>query len=162
MQKISFFHLFILQIQSILEFHHMTFGHTNLLHFQSPFNLYRFVSACKKSVNSIISFLRYIQFYSPDTTLAIPIFDHAQSKKLQSTFNFCQFVSTYLKWGCFITLFWRRLGLKILQSDWLRAFWPISQEKDFSQIQDLSSNTVNTKNIYCRTTSVQINDQIFL
>ena len=24
--------------------------------------------------------------------------------------------------------------LKIQQSDWLRAFWPISQEQDFSQI----------------------------
>ena len=23
--------------------------------------------------------------------------------------------------------------IKILQSDWLRAFWPISQEKDFSK-----------------------------
>ena len=26
------------------------------------------------------------------------------------------------------------LDLKILQSGWLRAFWPISQEQDFSQI----------------------------
>ena len=25
------------------------------------------------------------------------------------------------------------VDLKILQSDWLRAFWPISQEQDFSQ-----------------------------
>ena len=26
------------------------------------------------------------------------------------------------------------VDLKILQSDWLRAFWPISHEQDFSQI----------------------------
>ena len=26
------------------------------------------------------------------------------------------------------------VNLKILQSDWLRAFWHISQEQDFSQI----------------------------
>ena len=25
------------------------------------------------------------------------------------------------------------VDLKILQSDWLRAFWPISQKQDFSQ-----------------------------
>ena len=25
------------------------------------------------------------------------------------------------------------VDLKILQSDWLRAFWPISQEQNFSQ-----------------------------
>ena len=25
------------------------------------------------------------------------------------------------------------VDLKIMQSDWLRAFWPISQEQDFSQ-----------------------------
>ena len=28
------------------------------------------------------------------------------------------------------------VNLKILQSDWLRAFWPVSQELDFSQVWD--------------------------
>ena len=28
------------------------------------------------------------------------------------------------------------VNLKILQSDWSRAFWPISQEPDFSQVWD--------------------------
>ena len=35
------------------------------------------------------------------------------------------------------------VNLKILQSDWSRAFWPISQEQDFSQVWDLSKNTAN-------------------
>ena len=26
------------------------------------------------------------------------------------------------------------VNLKILQSDWLRAFWPVSQETDFFQV----------------------------
>ena len=28
------------------------------------------------------------------------------------------------------------VSLKILQSDWLRVLWPISQEADFSQVWD--------------------------
>ena len=42
------------------------------------------------------------------------------------------------------------VDLKILQSDWLRAFWPISQEQDFSQILDLCSNTANNINFQYR------------
>ena len=56
MPKISLFHLFILQIESILESHHMT-GHIHFWphqpqNFQCPFKLLEFVPACKKSVNS--------------------------------------------------------------------------------------------------------------
>ena len=39
---------------------------------------------------------------------------------------------------------------KILQSDWLRAFWPISSDQDFSQIRDLCRNTTNSKNRWKR------------
>ena len=49
-----------------------------------------------------------------------------------------------------------------MQFDWLRAFWPTSQEQDFSQIYDLCRNTANNKYIHYRTNSVKINDQIFL
>ena len=64
--KNQFFHLFILQIQSILETCHQT-GHTHFWlsqpkNFQSTFDLHEFVPACKKSVNSICSFFRYSQF----------------------------------------------------------------------------------------------------
>ena len=34
-----------------------------------------------------------------------------------------------------------------MQSDWLRAFWPIFQEQNFSQIWDLCMNTANNKYI---------------
>ena len=52
--------------------------------------------------------------------------------------------------------------LKILQSDWLRAFWPISQEKDFSQTLDLCRNIANNTNFHYRANSRKIKDQIFL
>ena len=32
----------------------------------------------------------------------------------------------------YVNLFWRYSWLKILQPDWLRTFWPISQELNFS------------------------------
>ena len=37
----------------------------------------------------------------------------------------------------------KMLDLKILQSEWLRAFWPISQEQHFLQLEDLYRNMVN-------------------
>ena len=46
------------------------------------------------------------------------------------------------------------VDLKILQSDWLRAFWPISQKQDFSQYRICAG----TQQIY----SKKVNDQIFL
>ena len=48
MQKISWFHQFILHIQSILESRDQT-RHTHPKKFQSTFNLCKFVSTCKKS-----------------------------------------------------------------------------------------------------------------
>ena len=38
------------------------------------------------------------------------------------------------------------IDLKILQSDWLRALWSISQEQDFSQILDLGISIANNIN----------------
>ena len=52
------------------------------------------------------------------------------------------------------------VDLKILQSDWLRAFWPRSPEKKISQY-DLCRNTANNINFYSRTNPVKINNQIF-
>ena len=54
------------------------------------------------------------------------------------------------------------VDLKILQSELLRAFWPISQEKNLSQIEDLCRNTENNINFHYRTNSGKIYDQIFL
>ena len=40
------------------------------------------------------------------------------------------------------------VDLKILQSGWPGAFWPISQEPDFLQIWNLFKNTANNINFY--------------
>ena len=53
------------------------------------------------------------------------------------------------------------VNLKILPSDWLRKFWPISQEPEFSQMSDLCRNTANNIIFHYRTNSVKINDKIF-
>ena len=50
---------------------------------------------------------------------------------------------------------------KILQSDWLRIFWSISQEPEFSQIRDLCRNIANNIHFHYRTNSVKINNKIF-
>ena len=52
-------------------------------------------------------------------------------------------------------------NLKISQSDWLRAFWPMSQEPDFSQVWDLCKNTENITKFLYRPNWEKINDQIF-
>ena len=54
------------------------------------------------------------------------------------------------------------INLKIKESDWLRPFWLISREQDFSQIKDLCRNTTNNTNFHCTTNSVKIIYQIFL
>ena len=86
---------------------------------------------------------------------------HAHPKSFWSTFNLCELVSTWKKLGYFIDLFWRYSWLKILQSDWLRTFWPISQEPEFSQMWDLCRNTANNINFHYRKHSVKINDKMF-
>ena len=53
------------------------------------------------------------------------------------------------------------VNLKILQSDWSRAFWSVSQEPDFSQVWDLCKNTADIKKFLYRPNSEKINDQIF-
>ena len=98
---------------------------------------------------------------SPVTRLATSISDHVNRKNFWSTFNLCEFVSTSKKSGSFIDLFWRYGWLKILQSDWLRTFWPISQQPVFSQTWDLCRNIANNILFHYRTYSVKINDKIF-
>ena len=50
------------------------------------------------------------------------------------------------------------VDLKILQSDWSIAFWPISQEPDFSQVWDLCKNTANITKFLYRPNSEKSND----
>ena len=39
-----------------------------------------------------------------------------------------------------------------------RAFWPLSQEQDYSQIENLCRNTVNNINFHYRASSGKIED----
>ena len=51
-----------------------------------------------------------------------------------------------------------RVDLNILQSDWSRAFWPITQETHFSQVRDLCKNIANNTNFLYGPNSEKIND----
>ena len=54
------------------------------------------------------------------------------------------------------------VDLKILQSDWLRSFWPISQGQKFSQTWDLCRNAAaNDINFHYRTKSEKTDDKSF-
>ena len=61
----------------------------------------------------------------------------------------------------FSSFFKDMVDLKIMQSDWPREFWPISQEPDFSQVWDLYKNTVNKINFPYRPNSEKVNDKMF-
>ena len=114
----------------------------------------------KKSVNSICSFLRYSKFYSRETRLATLVFDHAPPEISQSTFNICEFVLTKSETVSSICS-GEMLDLKILQSEWLRAFWPLFQEQNFSQTDNLYWNTGYNINFHYKTNSGKINDKFF-
>ena len=116
----------------------------------------------KKSVCPIHSLILEIQPIQPKQSavarVVIPTFDHAHLKKFQSTFNFREFVSTRKKSGNFTKIL---SYLKILQSDLLMTFWPISQEPDFSRVWSLCRNIANNINFRYSTNLVNTNDQIF-
>ena len=75
--------------------------------------------------------------------MATVIFDHAHPNILQSTFNFNELVSTGKNMT--FSFFSSRdiVALKILQFDWSRAIWFISQKKHYPQMWDLCMNTSN-------------------
>ena len=65
--------------------------------------------------------------------MATPIFDHTQVNIFQSTLislNLHQYAKNQASSFCSRDI----VNLKVLQSDWLRAFWPISQEPDTANI----------------------------
>ena len=51
--------------------------------------------------------------------------------------------------------------IKLLQSDWSRAFCLISQEPDIFQIWDLCRNTTNSINFHNRTNAEKIMTKLF-
>ena len=80
--------------------------------------------------------------------MATFIFDHADPNVFQSTFNSHKVVLLISKNLAFFSR--DTVTLKILQFDWPRAFWSISQEPDFPQIWDLSRNIVNNIKFHLR------------
>ena len=165
-QKISSIHNVILKIQQILGSHELN-GHTHFL-----------TTPTQKSLNQLLAFLNLQQhaknrfipsIHSWDTVnfralrpdWPHPFLSMPTQELFSSTFNLCEFFSSCKKSGYFGDFFWRYGWLKILQSDCLRTYWPISQERKFPQIWDLCKNTANNINFHYGRNSVKINDQIF-
>ena len=125
------------------------------------FKFPEFLSTHQKSAYSTDSFLTYSQFQCPETRVATPIFDHTHANIFQSTFNFYESALICKKSGFFIILFQRCRQFKKLKSDWLRAFWLISQEPDISQVWVLCKNTANIIKFLYSPNSEKINYSIF-
>ena len=108
-----------------------------------------FAPPCKKAFHFINSFLRYSQLATPIQTFSDPLliyvnlYQHAKNQAISLIYS-----------GDMV-------DQKILQFDWLRTFWPISQEQNFFQIWDLCRNTANNIDFHYISNSVKIIDQIF-
>ena len=76
-----------MNLQAMASFDH---AHSKII--ESTFSFPEVVTAPKKSVYSLCSFLRYSQFSSPVTRLATTTFYHAQPRNFQSPFNLHEFV----------------------------------------------------------------------
>ena len=85
--------------------------------------------------------LRCSRFLSPVARVVTPIFNHANPNNLQSIFNFLEFVLKSKNQAISSIFSEYIVDLKILQFDWLKAFWPTTQEPDFSQIWNFSRHT---------------------
>ena len=91
------------------------------------------------------------------TRVATPIFDHGNPNIFRSTFSFHEFVSTCEKSSLFLSICsWDIVDLKILQSDWPRGFWPVSQELDFFQVWNLHRNPANNIHLDYRPNSKKL------
>ena len=91
-----------------------------------------------------------------------PIFDYAQPKIFHQLLIFVNLYQHIKNEAVSLICSGEIVDLKTLQSDWLRAFWPISQEQDFFPNIRLVQDTTNNTNFHYRTTSVKIQNQIFL
>ena len=125
------------------------------------FWLPEFAPACKKSVHSIYSILRYSQFQSPLTRLATTISDNAHPKIFWSTFNLCEFVSTWKKLSYFIDLSWRYGWLKN-PTIWLaeNILTHISGTRIFPKYI-ICAETANNINFHYRTNSGKLMTKFF-
>ena len=138
------------------------FDHIHPKIIEITFSFPEFAPARKKLVHSINSFMRYTVSFRvmwpswphPSLTMHNPQF----FDQLLIYVNLYQHVKNQ---AISLICSGDKVDKKILQSDWLRAFWPISQEQTFSQIWDMCRNTANNVNFHHRSNSVKCNDHIF-
>ena len=117
-------------------------------HLSTCINLYH----AKRSVNSISSFLRYGKFLRVQRTDWPYQFLIMTNQKLFNQLLIFASLYQHAKNEVVSPICSGQIvHLKIKLSDWLRAFWPIYQEQDFFQIQDLCRNTANSKHFHYRT-----------
>ena len=127
MEKIISFHLFIFLVLWLAT---PIFDHAQPKKFQSPFNLCEIIPACKKSFSFISSFLRYSWFYSSETRLATHSFlTMPQQKHFNQLLIFVNLYHHAKNEAVSLICSGEMFDLKIPQSEWLRAFQRISQNK---------------------------------
>ena len=124
MQKVSSVHKFILKMQRVLGFHELkSHAHAHPKNIDVFFSFPKFLLACKKSVYSICLFLLIQSILESHDQAGHT--NYWPPKKILMNFNFSEFLSKCKKSCYFIECSGDIVYLKILQSDWLRAFWPI-------------------------------------
>ena len=137
MRKISLSHLFIFQIQSVLESHH----HTRFFILSSQ-NIFNYLLICvnlyqhaKNQVSPSVHSWDTQSIWSPEIWLATAIFWPCPTKTLYEQLSIFMNLHLHAKNEAVSSICSREIvDFKILLSDWLRVFWPISHEQDFSQI----------------------------
>ena len=92
------------------------------------------------------------------TSLATPISEHAQTNIFDQLLIYVNLHQEAKNQAISFICFGDMVDLKILQFDWLRTFWPISQEQKFFQILDLGRNTTKNISFHYRTNSIKMKD----
>ena len=100
------------------------------------------IEPCDHSGHILILTIPTPIFFS-QLLISMNLYQHAKN---QATSSFCSI---------------NVVDLKILQSDWPRALWPISLGPDFSQIWNLRRNGAHNINFNYRPNSEKTNDHIF-
>ena len=117
MKKIILFHLFIFEIQSILESHDQT-DHTHFWQMSTHTNFDQLLICVKLYQHEKNQLIPTVHSWNTISLIVQrsdwpqPFLTMPDQKQLPSTFNFCGFVSACKKWGCFIHLFQRNGWLK--------------------------------------------------
>ena len=115
----------------------------------------------KKSAQFKTLFLEIQPILKSFDKSVIPIFDNAHPKKINELLIFINLYQ-HAKNLVISSICSRDIAdIKMVQSDWLRAFWLLSHKPDFSQIRDLRRNTANGMNFRSRTNSKNLLTKFF-